>query len=157
MYALGNARLTLRNLPRWRRLTSLICAALIAPGGIPLIAQQPVPSAEAPKLKSADQLDSLVAPLALYPDPLLAQILAASTYPLEVVQAQRWLKASPKLTGEDLTKAAAKQPWDASVQALAAFPQALKLLDDNIQWTTELGNAFLDQQSEVMDSIQRMR
>ena len=112
---------------------------------------------EEPKLKSADQLDSLVAPIALYPDPLLGQILAASTYPLEIVQAQRWLKENSKLTGENLTKAAAKQPWDASVQALVAFPQALKLLDENIQWTTDLGNAFLDQQSDVMDAIQRMR
>ena len=67
------------------------------------------------------------------------------------------MKANPKLTGENLTKAAAKQPWDASVQALVAFPQALKLLDENIQWTTDLGNAFLDQQTDVMDAIQRMR
>ncbi len=143
-----------------RRLTAVICALLIAPGGVPLIAQerqQPDAQADAPKLKTADQLDSLVAPIALYPDPLLAQILAASTYPLEVVQAQRWLKANPKLTGEDLTKAAAKQSWEASVQALVAFPQALKLLDDNLQWTTDLGNAFLDQQSDVMLAIQRMR
>ena len=148
----------------WRRLTAVICAVLIAPGGLPLIAQDqppaaqpPAAGADAPKLKSPDQLESLVAPIALYPDPLLAQVLAASTYPLEVVQAQRWLKANPKLTGEKLTKEAAKQPWEASVQALVAFPQALKLLDDNIQWTTDLGNAFLDQQGEVMDAIQRMR
>src|SRR5262249_51284036 len=154
----------------WLRFTALICAAVIAPGGVPLVAQQPPqqpaqqpahPPAgggeDAPELKSADQLDSLLAPIALYPDPLLAQVLAASTYPLEVVQAQRWLKANPKLTGESLTKEAAKQPWDPSVQALVAFPQALKLLDDNIQWTTDLGNAFLDQQSDVMDAVQRMR
>src|SRR6185503_7249980 len=81
----------------------------------------------------------------------------ASTYPLEIVQLHRWVKANPKLTGEELTKAAAKQPWDASVQALVAFPQALKMLDENLQWTTDLGNAFLDQQSEVMDAVQRMR
>ena len=98
-----------------------------------------------------------MAPIALYPDPLLAQILAASTYPLEIVQLHRWVKANPKLTGENLTKAAAKQPWDASVQALVAFPQAIKLLDENIQWTTDLGNAFLEQQGEVMDAVQRMR
>src|SRR5262249_42964619 len=89
--------------------------------------------------------------------PLLGQILAASTYPLEIVQAQRWLKENSKLTGENLTKAAAKQPWDASVQALVAFPDALKLLDANIQWTQDLGNAVLDQQADVMDAIQRMR
>jgi hypothetical protein len=164
------------------RLTALLCTALIAPGELPLIAQQPAagpaqqpagapqqpaagapqnaqqqPAADAPKLKTPEQLDSLVAPIALYPDPLLAQVLAAATYPLNVVEAQRWLKANPNLKGEDLTKAAAKQDWDASVQALVAFPQALKLLDDNIQWTTDLGNAFLDQQGDLMDAVQRMR
>ncbi len=139
--------MTFENHTGWLRATALLCAALIAPGGAPLIAeeQQPAAGQDQPKLKSADQLDSMVAPIALYPDPLLVQVLAASTYPLEIVQAQRWLKENPKLTGENLTKAAAKQPWDASVQALVAFPQALKLLDDNVQWTSELGNAFLDQ------------
>lgn len=141
----------------WRRIMALMCTVLIAPGGAPLVAQEPAAGTEAPKLKPPEQLDSLVAPIALYPDPLLAQVLAASTYPLEIVQAQRWLKANPKLTGENLTKEAAKQSWDASVQALVAFPQALKLLDENIQWTTELGNAFLDQQRDVMDAVQRMR
>src|SRR5262249_24459444 len=94
---------------------------------------------------------------ALYPDPLLAQVLAASTYPLEIVQAARWLKENSKLTGENLTKAAAKQGWDASVSALVAFPDALNLLDKNIQWTQDLGNAFLDQQPDVMYAVQRMR
>ena len=142
------------NHTRWVRFTALICVGVVAPGGIPLLAQaqQPAAAEEKPKLKSADQLDSLVAPIALYPDPLLGQIMAASTYPLEIVQAQRWLQANSKLKGEELTKASAKQPWDASVQALVAFPQALKLLDENIQWTTDLGNAFLDQQSDVMDA-----
>jgi hypothetical protein len=151
--------MTFKNHTGLLRSTALICVALIAPGGVPLVAQQQQPAAaeEKPKLKSADQLDSLVAPIALYPDPLLAQSLAAATYPLEIVQAQRWMKENSKLTGEKLTTAAAKQPWDASVQAMVAFPQALKLLDDNIQWTTDLGNAFLDQQSDVMDAIQRMR
>ena len=150
--------MTFQSHPGWFRSMALICVVLIAPGGIPLLAQDQQPAAqEPPKLKTADQLDSLVAPVALYPDPLLAQLLAASTYPLEIVQAERWLKANSKLTGENLTKAAAKQPWDPSVQALVAFPQALKLLDENIQWTTDLGNAFLDQQTDVMDAIQRMR
>jgi len=119
--------------------------------------QEAQAEAQKPKPKTPDQMDSLVAPIALYPDPLLAQVLAASTYPLEVVQVQRWLKSNSTLKGEELTKAAAKQPWDPSVQALVAFPSALKLLDDNIQWTTDLGNAFLDQQSDVMDAVQRMR
>ena len=149
----------------WLRVTAIICTALLIPGEIPLAAEQAAqaPAAQGanqappPKLKTADELDSLVAPIALYPDPLLAQVLAASTYPLEIVQCQRWLTANSKLKGEELTKAAAKQPWDASVQALVAFPDALKRLDENIQWTTDLGNAFLDQQGDVMDACQRMR
>jgi hypothetical protein len=151
--------MTFKSHTGWFRSMALICVVLIAPGGTPLLAQdqQPSTAQQPPKLKTADQLDSLVAPIALYPDPLLAQVMAASTYPLEIVQAQRWLKANPKLTGENLTKTAAKQPWDPSVQALVAFPQALKLLDDNIQWTTEMGDAFLDQQADVMEAIQRMR
>jgi len=143
------------------RLVAVICAIALVPGDVRLIAQQQAPpaaGAEAPKAKkTSDQLDSLVAPIALYPDPLLAQVLAASTYPLEIVQCARWFKENPKLTGENLTKAAAKQPWDASVSALVAFPDALKFLDSNLQWTQDLGNAFLDQQSEVMDAVQRMR
>ncbi len=144
----------------WRRVLALTCAVVLLPAHMPVLsaAPQQAPAEEQkPKLKAPEQLDSLVAPVALYPDPLLAQVLAASTYPLEVVQVQRWLKSNSTLKGEELTKAAAKQPWDASVQALVAFPSALKLLDDNIQWTTELGNAFLDQQSDVMDAVQRMR
>ena len=113
----------------WFRLTALICVALLMPGQTRTLAQPQSPPekppAEAPKLKSADQLESLVAPIALYPDPLLAQVLAASTYPVEIVEANRWLKANSTLKGENLTKAAAKEPWDASVQALVAFPGAL--------------------------------
>src|SRR5690348_8107899 len=152
--------MTFGSRPEWLRLTALICSAVLASGDVRLMAQpqgQQPAAADAPRLRSPDQLDSLVAPLALYPDPLLAQVLAASTYPLEIVQAARWLKENAKLTGENLTKAAAKQPWDPSVQALVAFPSALKLLDENIDWTTDIGNAFLDQQNDVMDAIQRMR
>jgi len=147
----------------WLRVvTALICTFLLVPGEVPLMAQQAAAGSEptkteAPKLRTPDQLDSLIAPIALYPDPILAQVLAASTYPLEIVQAQRWMKTNSKLTGENLTKAAAKQPWDPSVQALVAFPDVLKLLDANIKWTEDLGNAFLDQQSDVMDAAQRMR
>jgi Protein of unknown function (DUF3300) len=145
----------------WFRWMAVICAVLMMPGDTLLFSQeqssQAKPETDAPKLKSADQLDSLVAPIALYPDPLLGQVLAASTYPVEIVEANRWLKANSTLKGENLTKAAAKQTWDASVQALVAFPGALKRLDENIRWTTELGNAVLDQQTDVMDAIQRMR
>jgi hypothetical protein len=104
-----------------------------------------------------DQLDSLVAPIALYPDPMLAQALAASTYPLELIQLQQWLAKNPGLKDKALADAVAKQPWDPSIQALAALPEVVKRLADDIQWTTDLGNAFLTQQSDVMDAVQRMR
>lgn len=164
--------MTIKSYAQLRRATALVCATLLVPHGGPLAAQQQPPPAkpaagaepansapepEQPKLKAPEQLDSLVAPIALYPDPLLAQMLAASTYPLEIVQAQQWLKKNSSLTGENLTKAAAKEPWDPSVQALVAFPEAMKMLDENVQWTIDLGNAFLAQQSDVMDAIQRMR
>jgi hypothetical protein len=102
-------------------------------------------------------LDSLVAPIALYPDPLLAQVLVASTYPLEIVQLQQWLEKNKNLKDKALADAVQKQPWDPSIQAMAAFPDVVKLLLENIQWTTDLGNAFLGQQSDVMDAVQRMR
>ena len=105
----------------------------------------------------ADQLDSLVAPIALYPDQLLAQTLAASTYPLEIMQLQQWLAKNPGLQGKALADAVATQPWDPSVQAMAAFPDVVKQLADNLQWTTDLGNAFLAQESDVMNAVQRMR
>jgi hypothetical protein len=105
----------------------------------------------------ADQLDSLVAPIALYPDPLLAQTLAASTYPLEILQLQQWLAKNPGLKDKALADGVAKQPWDPSVQAMAALPDVVKQLADNIQWTTDLGNAFLAQEPDVMAAVQRMR
>jgi len=104
-----------------------------------------------------DQLDSLVAPIALYPDPMLAQVLAASTYPLEIIQLQQWLEKNKNLKDKALADAVAKQSWDASVQALAALPDVVKRLADDIRWTADLGNAFLAQQSDVMDAVQRMR
>src|ERR1700757_3394013 len=104
-----------------------------------------------------DQLDSLVAPIALYPDSLLAQTLAASTYPLEVIQLEQWYANNKYLKDKALADAVAKQPWDPSVQALVAFPDVFQRMADNIQWTTDLGNAFLAQQSDVMDAVQRMR
>src|SRR6187431_2855143 len=105
----------------------------------------------------AQELDSLVAPIALYPDPLLAQTLAASTYPLEVIQLQQWMNNNKNLQGKALADAVAKQPWDPSVQSLVEFPDVVQRMAGNIQWTTDLGNAFLAQQSDVMDAVQRMR
>jgi hypothetical protein len=98
-----------------------------------------------------------VAPIALYPDPILAQVLVAATYPLELVQLQQWLEKNPNLKDKALTDAVMKQPWDPSIQAMAALPDVVKLLANDIQWTTDLGNAFLAQQGDVMDAVQRMR
>jgi len=106
---------------------------------------------------TADQLNDLVAPIALYPDGLLSQVLVASTYPLEVVEAQQWLQKNPTLSGTQLTDAAQQQPWDPSVQALLAFPEVLNRLNQDIHWTTDLGNAFLAQQTDVMGAVQRLR
>jgi len=106
---------------------------------------------------STGELESLVAPIALYPDPLLSQVLVAATYPLEVVEAAQWLDQNGGLSGTALQNAASLQNWDPSVQALVMFPDALRLLSGNIQWTTALGNSFLAQQTGVMDAVQRMR
>ncbi len=112
---------------------------------------------EAPIRIPPDQLDSLVAPVALYSDPLLAQVLVASTYPLEIIQLQQWIGKNPGLEGDALAEAVAKQPWDPSIQSMAALPDLVKRLSDDIQWVTDLGNAFLLNQADVMDAVQRMR
>ena len=103
------------------------------------------------------ELDSLVAPIALYPDPLLSQTLVASTYPVELMQLQQWMGKNTGLKDQALADAVAKQPWDASIQGLATFPDVVEMLAGNIQWTSDLGNAFLAQQPDVMAAVQRMR
>jgi hypothetical protein len=140
---------------------AVLCAALLVPGDVISASQSQAPASASSQEEAAslspDQLDSLVAPIALYPDPLLAQVLAASTYPLELVQLQQWLEKNKTLKDKALADAVLKQPWDASVQAMAALPDVVKRLVDDIQWTSELGNAFLAQQNDVMDALQRMR
>jgi len=111
---------------------------------------------DTPKLP-AEQLDSLVAPIALYADPLLADTLASSTYPLEIIQLQQWMDKNKDLKDKALADAVAKQPWDPSVQSMAASPEVVQRMAGNIQWTTDLGNAFLSQQADVMAAVQRMR
>src|SRR6266404_6000019 len=144
------------------RLTAVVCSVVLIPGTVPLTRSEPIsqqesaPAETAPKIPN-DQLDALVSPIALYPDPLLAQVLAASTYPLEIVQLQQWLIKNKDLKDKALADAAAKQPWDSSIQAMAGLPDLVKRLADDVQWTTDLGNAFLAQQSDVMDAVQRMR
>jgi hypothetical protein len=124
---------------------------------LPLPAKQPQMQQAAQGVWSPQQLSNLVAPIALYPDPLLGQMLAASTYPLEVVEANQWLQRNKNLGGQALMNAAKQQPWDPSVQALVAVPDALAMLNQDIRWTTDLGNAFLAQQADVMNAVQKMR
>jgi len=151
---------------------TLACVALLLFGNAVLLAQSPAPvqpaaqpevsppsqapAADEPNI-SNDQLDSLVAPIALYPDPLLAQTLAASTYPLELIQLNQWMDKNKSLKGQAMSDAVAKQPWDPSIQSMALVPDVVGRLAGNIQWTTDLGNAFLAQQQDVMDAVQRMR
>ena len=133
----------------FRQGLSIGCVLLMA--GTAMMAQQPgtPPPAPAQQPQAAtwtpQQLDNLVAPIALYPDPLLGQVLAACTYPVEVVEAQQWLQSNSNLQGQALTDAARQQSWDASVQALVAMPDVLTKLNQDVRWTTDLGNAFLAQ------------
>jgi Protein of unknown function (DUF3300) len=119
---------------------------------------QPSPaSASADQLLKPEQLDALVSPIALYPDTLLAEVLMASTYPLEVVQAARWLEENKNLKGDALKAAVNQQGWDDSVKSLTATPSALNMMSSKLDWTQKLGDAVLAQQADVMDSIQRLR
>ena len=142
-----------------RCFVAILCSLTLLPGEAVWAAvgpQEPAAQDSAAKLP-ADQLDALVAPIALYPDSLLSQALVASTYPLEIMQLQQWLEKNKGLKDKALTDAAMKQDWDPSVQAMAVLPDMVKQLAENIKWTTDLGNAFLAQQSDVMDAVQRMR
>jgi Protein of unknown function (DUF3300) len=120
--------------------------------------QQAAPPSGAPAMQQTpEQLQQLVAPIALYPDSLVAQILAASTFPEQVVEADRWAQAHPDLKGDALGQAVDQQPWDPSVKALTAFPSVLGNMDKNLSWTSSLGDAYYNQQQAVMDAIQVMR
>jgi uncharacterized membrane protein YgcG len=116
----------------------------------------PPPPAQAAK-QTSEQLQQLVAPIALYPDALVAQILAAATYPAEVVEADRWMQQHSNLKGKQLADEVDKQSWDPSVKALAQFPSVLANMDKNLSWTSSLGDAYVNQQQDVMDAVQVMR
>ena len=165
-----NTRRPKRSITRFRnRLfcapVAMACVALLLPPSSPALAQQAesqVPTTTTPSTADAppipkEQLDSLVAPIALYPDGLLGQTLVASTYPLEIIQLQQWMDRNKNLKDKALADAVEKQHWDPSIQAMSAFPEVTQRLAANIQWTTELGNAFLAQQADVMEAVQRMR
>ena len=120
---------------------------------------QPAQPASAPsqQLLSGPQLDALVAPIALYPDALLSEILMASTYPLEVVEADRWVGANKTLQGDALKSAVDQQNWDDSIKSLTATPDVLDMMNNKLDWTQQLGDAVLAQQPDVMDAVQRLR
>jgi Protein of unknown function (DUF3300) len=131
----------------------LVCAFALAG-----TAQEPAaaPAAEAPAF-TPDQLDAMTAPIALYPDSLVMQIMMGATYPLEIVEAARWVKANPGLEGTALEEALKQQDWDVAVKALCGFPDVVTRMNDNLDWTQDLGDAFLAQQADVLDAVQRMR
>jgi hypothetical protein len=128
----------------------LVVAVAMLPGARAQTAAEPAPF-------SKEELEQLVAPIALYPDPLIAQILMASTYPLEIVSAARWVKANPNVKDKALEDAMQKQPWDPAVKSLTAFPQVLAMMNEKLDMTQKLGDAFLGQQKEVLDAVQRLR
>src|SRR5438552_9309302 len=134
-----------------RGLAWMMVLALALPPEV--IAQE----AQANVVFKPEELEQILAPIALYPDSLVAQILMASTYPLEVVQADRFAKQNASLKGEALTKALESQSWDPSVKSLVNFPQVLTMMSEKLDWTQKLGDAFLAQQKPVMDTIQSLR
>src|SRR5574337_1457633 len=140
-----------------RGLIGILILLLAAPSGACGQLSPPRGEAPAPPTFSQEVLDQLLAPIALYPDALLAQILMAATYPLEVVQAARWVQANPNIQGPQLEAVMQQQPWDPSVKSLTAFPQVLAMMDANLDWTQRLGDAFLAQQSVVMATVQSLR
>jgi len=134
-----------------------LCTILAVPPGLLAQGDQgQTASDEEPALRP-EEIDQLVAPIALYPDSLLAQVLASSTYPLEIVQAARFVEQNKGLKGEKLMQAAKDKDWDPSVKAMLEFPDVLLMMNEKIEWTQKLGDAFLSQQKDVMASAQRLR
>ena len=126
------------------------------PAPAPAAATAPAPDNRTPPFKK-EELEQILAPIALYPDALLAQLFMASTYPLEIVEAARWSKEHPDVKGDAVAGAVQSQTWDPSVKSLVAFPEVLKNMNDKIDWTQKLGDAFLAQQKEVMQTVQVLR
>lgn len=138
-------------------LTVFVSAALALPALALNAAAPATPAAAQSAPLGTAQLEQLVAPIALYPDDLMSQMLMASTYPLEVVEAARWSRSNPNVTGFALQGAMAKQRWDPSVKALTAVPQSLQMMNDKIEWTQQLGDAFLGRQSDLLAAVQTLR
>jgi hypothetical protein len=144
-----------------RVLILLLCCLLVRftaqAGSYDPSSQSSEQSAAPAAQESPQEVRQLVAPIALYPDALVAQILAASTYPTEIVEADRWMQGHSNLKGEELAKEVDKQSWDPSVKALTQFPSVLENMDKNISWTSSLGDAYANQQQDVTDAVQAMR
>ena len=134
-----------------------LCMNLAVPPGLMAQGAKEEPAKQEGPSFRPEEIDQMVAPIALYPDALLAQILTASTYPLEIVQAGRFVQQNKDLKGEKLMAAAKDKDWDPSVKAMLSFPDVLLMMNDKLEWTEKLGNAFLDQQKDVMASVQRLR
>jgi hypothetical protein len=144
----------MKTLKSFRFIMAFLLAILLA---VPPVVLAQDSKAAAAKRFSQEELDQVLAPIALYPDSLLAQVLMASTYPLEVVMADRWVKQNKNLTGDELREAADKQPWDPSVKAVVPFPDLLSTMAEKLEWTENLGDAFLAQQADVMETVQSLR
>src|SRR5262245_39539697 len=134
-----------------RRRLFAFCAALAVLGMVRAV------RAQDQKKFSPQELDQILAPIALYPDSLLSQTLIAASYPLEIVEAARWLKANPNVKGDAAVAAVKDQTWDVSVKSLVAFPPVLMQLNDHLDWTQKLGDAIIPKQQAVADSIHRLR
>jgi uncharacterized protein DUF3300/endosialidase-like protein len=134
-----------------------IILALLLLLPVDALAQTQTPPASGSQLLKPEELDQLVAPIALYPDTLLAEVLMASAYPIDIVQAERWLQSHKNLKGDQLKAAIAKEDWDDSIKSLVATPDVLAMMSEKLDWTEKLGDAVVDQQPDVMDAIQRLR
>jgi len=140
----------------WNVLTRCLAIGLAVLLAAPSIVRAQEPGSDAPRYKPG-QLERIVAPIALYPDALVAHIMMASTYPLEVIQAARFAKANPSLRDADLDEELTKRDWDDSVKALVRFPQVLEMMDNQLEWMQRLGDAVLAQQKDTLAAIQRLR
>lgn len=141
-------------------LTLVLAGSLVFTSSAAGFADEPAAVSQAPVAgvrQTPEQLQQLVAPVALYPDELTAEVLAAATFPAQVVEADRWLQDHKNLQGQQLGNAIDKQPWDSSVKALAEFPSVLANMDKNLSWTSSLGEAYMSQQQDVMNAVQVMR
>src|SRR4030043_946038 len=135
----------------------IVVMLVIPPGIMAQDSEQDSEQTEQPEKFKKEELVQMLAPIALYPDSLVAQILTASTYPLEVVEAERWLRKNKDLKSDELDKALQEKTWDASVKSLCHFPDVLYAMSEKLDQTTKLGDAFLSQQDDVMDTIQELR